>query len=248
MTVHSPDFYQKEYDVYIEETPLEARFDPLTIQCLVLEAVERHEAYGLFFDDYLKKRMQFIGYDESEKKRLSFYLPVFPALRTVDFAVHYRLSITRFMVLLIEIGFINFNYDYNEEMQKLKFVKKQMSSYLSNAAARVRYLQLDNRKITLCHGSPSSGNGSKHFTPHVQEWLYNAINDASSHLNMTISDMVYLSWCIGAQKTLPNEVLDPMLGSDISEIIDIFNISQNIHLQNIEHLLSQIKVDGELLH
>ena len=86
MTGHSPDFYQEQYDEYMRDTPLVARFDPMTIQMLVVDAVPKHAAYEMMFDEYLKQRSRFYEYDESEKKRLSFYLPLFPAMLSADFA------------------------------------------------------------------------------------------------------------------------------------------------------------------
>ena len=67
MTEHTADFYQEEYDDYMRDTPLVARFDPATIQMLVADAVPKHAAYEMMFDEYLKQRSRFYEYDESEK-------------------------------------------------------------------------------------------------------------------------------------------------------------------------------------
>lgn len=243
MTPHTSFDFQTEYDEYIENTPLEARFDPMTIQMLVVEAVPKHAAYEMMFEEYLKERTRFIDYDNSEKKRLSFYLPTFPAMRSMDFAFGFGISIHRFNTVLLELGLITFLFDYHTEISTIKDTRKNIGSYITDRTTQMRYMQIDSQKISVgsCNGYRKGD--TKHFAPNVQEWLYNAIGDTAAYLNMSISDIVYLCWCIGAQKTLPMGMVDTMLNSEFSNILDAFNISIKIQSDNILFFLSKIN-DG----
>lgn len=208
---HTDFDFQEEYDEYIENTPLEARFDPMTIQMIVTEAIPKHAAYDMMFDEYIKERTKFYEYDPSEKKRLSFYLPLFPAMLSADFATEYKISYHAFVVRLIELGLIHFQYDYHDEYQNIKTVKKNLSKLITTPTRKAHYLQMNKQDICLgsCAGARTPSN--KHFTPSVPLWLYNAVTDCSSYINMSISDLVYLCWCIGLSKTIPESISNPVI-------------------------------------
>jgi len=240
---HKPDFYQEDYDEYVEETKLEARFDPLTIQMLVVEAIPKHAAYEMMFDEYLKQRSRFYEYDESEKKRLSFYIPLFPAMLSADFATDYKISYHAFMVRLIELGLVHFQYDYNEQYQFIKTAKQNLSKLITDDEKRAYYIQLDKQSICLgsCGNMKTSGR-TKHFTPSVPEWLYNAATDCSSYINTTTSDFVYLCWCIGLVETLPEEITNPVIVRESRNIISEFDRELRILEKRIKQTVSEINV------
>lgn len=239
MVDHAFD-YQTEYDVYIENTPLEARFDPLTIQCLVRDAIPKHAAYDLSFEEYLEKRSALSEYDQTDKKRLSFYLPIYPSLRSQDYAYKYKLSITKFLVSIIELGLITFLYDYHDEITSIKDSREKMESYLTNERAGMLYIHLDRQKISLDSTAGSRTGGCKHFVPSCQEWLYNAVTDVAAYLNMPVSDLAYLCWCIGLQKTTQENVLDKLTETNIHNVLEQFNFEINILNKRIVTILMEL--------
>jgi hypothetical protein len=234
--------YQEDYDEYVEETKLEARFDPLTIQMLVVEAIPKHAAYEMMFDEYLKQRSRFYEYDETEKKRLSFYLPLFPAMLSADFATEYQISYHSFLVRLIELGLIHFQYDYHEEYQFIKNSKKNLSKLIKTETKKSYYLQLNKQNISLgsCAGARMSG--TKHFTPSVPEWLYNAVSDCSAYINTTTSDFVYLCWCIGLLETIPERISNPVILLESELITRDFRREILILNERIKDIVFEINV------
>ncbi len=230
----------ESYEEYISSTPLEARFDPATIQIMVVEAIQKHAAYEMQFDEYLRQRSRFSEYDESEKKRLSFYLPLFPAMRSQDFAYEYEISLNKFLVNLVELGLITFLYDYHGDCSETKRAKHELSKAITSERTKILYLQVDKQKINLGSTVGSRDGISKHFSPGVQEWFYNAINDAAAYLNMTTSDLAYLCWCIGVQKTLKQDIIDKMLDKDIDNVMQLFRYELEIYLNRINSLLKDV--------
>ena len=243
---HSPDFYQKEYDVYIEETPLEARFDPLTIQCLVKEAIPKHAAYDLSFEEYLEKRSALIEYDLTEKKRLTFYLPLYPALRSQDYAFKYKLSITRFLTAIIELGLICLQYDYHDDVNSIRECRGEMSNYLVTSRAGMLYNQIARHTISIDSAAGARNGKCKHFALSCPEWLYNTITEKASVLNMTISDLTYLCWCIGLQKCSTESIVDYLTRTNIENILDQFNFEIDILNKRITTICMELHAEGEL--
>jgi hypothetical protein len=220
-------------DEYYESTKLEARFDPLTIQSLVVEAIPKHAAYEMMFDEYIKQRSQLMNRDDSEHKRLSFYLPLFPAMLSADFATEYKLSYHRFLIFAIELGLIMFKYDYNEEYKLSKQGKRELSKTVTTSTRKLHYLQMDKQKICVGSCDNQRHGASKHFTPNVPEWLYNAISDCAAYLNMSITDFSYLCWCIGTTRTIPNDIMNPLLDRENSVIIQSFETELSIYTDRI---------------
>jgi hypothetical protein len=231
-----------DLDDYYESTKLEARFDPLTIQLLVVEAIPKHAAYGMLFEDYIKQRKKFMSYDETEKKRLSFYLPLFPAMMSSDYATAFDISYHQFLVFMVELGLITFMYDYHDQYQTVKEGKKTLSKLVTSERNRIYYLQMD--KQTICIGSCGGfKNGkTKHFSPTVPEWLYNAITDSATYINMSISDFVYLCWCVGMKSALTNDQANPILDKDNTGILTSFDHEFSIYADRIEHSLIEMKL------
>lgn len=233
MTEHNADFYQEEYEEYMRDTPLVARFDPMTIQLLVTEAVPRHAAYGMMFDEYAKQRSRFTEYDDSEKKRLSFYFQRLPSRVSSDLAFTYKTSHHRFMILIIELGLITFHVDYHDEYNMAKTIRKKVFDGVETETNLKQYMQIEKQTIELGSGAGRMQGSTKHFVPSVPEWLYNAVTDASIYLNMSISDFTYLCWCIGVRNNLPDSVLPKIMGQKFDDTINTFNFELNEYIDSI---------------
>lgn len=247
MSPNNEDYLQTEYEDYLEDTPLVARFDPATIQMLVVEAIPKHAAYEMTFSEYLKERSRFSEYDGTDKKRLTFYLPLYTAMRSQDIAdLHQNTSVSRFLIALLELGLITFLYDYHSEISTIKRCRSDMRKYLTCERAAHRYTHMDRQKIILNSANGSRDGSCKHFSPGCQEWFYNAITDTAAYINMSSSDMAYLCWCIGMQKVSP-DMSDSITDKMVSDVISKFNFEFDILSERISATLSGIKNDSELL-
>jgi len=240
-SVYDDTIEYETIDEYIENTPLEARFDVNTIRMLVEEAIPKHRAYDMSFDQYFLQRSRFSEYDESEKKRLSFYLPLYPAMRTQDFADYYSISVHKFLTTIIELGLITFLYDYHDDCNVIKTTRASMKQFLTTEYNRSYYLDIKKQTITIgsCSGSRSS-DGPMHFVPSVQEWLYNAMNDVSIYMNITVTDLSYLCWCIGTTKTVDSDCIDRLTEKDNLEVMDKFNIGVTMYLEKINAVYNKL--------
>ena len=230
-----------EYDEWLMSTPLEERFDLGTLELLVVEGVPKHAAHDMLLEEYIKSRTKFIRYDDTEKKRLSFYLPLFPAMRSADFASMFNISLTKFLVASIELGLIHFMYDYHDKYDGAISIKKAIGKQITDGKGKILYMQINKQKITLDSSAGVKSGACTHFTPSVYEWFYDALAATANALNMSISDLCYCCWCITIQNSMPNDMIDKMTDQDVREILTQFNVEIDIYGRRIEQLLSHIK-------
>ena len=231
-------------DEYIEQTPREARFDVNTIRLLCVEAFQKHQAYGMLFEEYQRKRSQFMDSDDSERKRLSFYFPKFPARVSSDLAIINNTSHHRFLILMIELGLITFHVDYHDEYKIVKDGRPSIFNHLTTTSNHHLYLQIEKQTIVLNSGTGYKQGGSKHFVPSVPEWLYNAAMDAAVYLNMSISDFIYLCWCIGVQNSLPEDMVPKIVGDHTLEVCYTFKMELQEYSDRILNILEKMNVSS----
>lgn len=233
------DLYE-EYDEYVENTPLEARFDYLTIEMAVTEAFPKHEAYGMMFPDYYKKRKILSGYDDTEKRRLSFYFPLFYAMLSADLADIQHIDTHPFILSLAELGLIHVNVDYAEEFRTIKESRAKLFSSIKSDESKNRYMQLSKQTVNLGSSIGARSGGSKHFSPNVQEWLYNAVTNLAIAIDISATDMVFLSWCYGLLKCFPEGELTDYILSDVRGVVKVFDYEIRQKSGNLEWLTKQI--------
>jgi hypothetical protein len=228
--------FQDEYDEYIKSTPVEARFDYLTIEMAVTEAFPKHEAYGMMFSEYHRMRAKLSGYDESEKKRLSFRMPRYYAHVASDLAMANKISIHRTVILLIELGLIHFQVDYASEYSDAKNGRNRLFWGLKTPDDRSVYRQIEKQTIVLESMGSRNAGASIHFIPSVPEWLYNAIMDIRAYLNMSGTDFIFFCWCYGCINCFEESALPDIVRSDIKKVCDEFNFEIKAYSKRINEL------------
>jgi hypothetical protein len=57
-------------------------------------------------------------------------------------------------------------------------------------------------------------------------------------LNMSASDMIYLCWCIGADKSLEQKYRNVVLDNDLKEILNHFDREINLYSKTISWIAS----------
>lgn len=237
--------YKEHHDQMLEEEiPIEDRFDWQTTKALCVGDVRKHKAYGMNIEEYAKNRRSYMDSDDTERHRLSYYLPKFPAMLTLDMANSIDMSTHRFMILLIELGLINFQVDYHSKYQIAKKHRRDIHKQVRTQKAKTYYMQLDKQTISLSTGSGHRNGISKHFSPSVPLWLYDAVTEVAANLNMSISDLVYICWCIGVSKTMPNDCVCKMLDEEINTIMDIFITEFEIYIKRISDIACELNVSG----
>jgi len=230
----------EEYDIWLMSTPLEARFDIDTLETLVCEGIAKHAAHDMTLEEYIKSRTKFIRYDDTEKKRLSFYLPLFPAMRSADFADQFNISLTKFLVSSIELGLIRFMFEYHEQYDGAVSIKRAIGRKITDTPSKIMYMQISKQKISLNSATGVKSGEATHFTPNVYEWFYDALAATSIALNISMTDLCYCCWCITMQNAMSNDMIDSMLGQDISDVLHYFDVEIDIYGRRIENLLSYI--------
>ena len=224
--------FSYEYDEYVENTPLEARFDYLTIEMAVTEAFPKHEAYGMLFKDYHAKRAQLQGYDETDKKRLSFRFPSHFAHVATDIALRQKVSLHRALILLIELGLIHFQVDYHDEYHDIREWRLASFDNLCDSESLRKYKRIERHNIVL----DSGGRAAPHFAPNVPEWLYNAVMDTKAYLNMTSSDLIFFCWCYGCLNCFEEKTIPPIVKEDLMKVCGDFRYEVQEYQRQIQAL------------
>ena len=230
--------FQTDYDEYIENTPLEARFDYLTIKLIVTEAYEPHRAYGMSFSEYRTERSRMANYDGTDKKRLSYYLPPFYARVAADLAFINNISFHKFMTLMIELGLIHFQVDYRDEYNTIREGRKTLFNQMGTTNGEKRYMQLDKQTITLGSCSGAKTGLAKHFAPSVPEWLSNAISEVSNYLNISGTDLIFLCFCISVINCLGEDTLPSPVVKNSNNICSQFDYEIDVYSKRISGLLT----------
>lgn len=210
-----------DIDDYIANTPLEARFDPSTIELIVTEAFPKHDAYGMLFADYHAKRSCMQGYDESDKKRLSFRFPAYFAHVAADIALLQKVSLHRSIVLLVELGLIHFQVDYHDSYADIRTWRTDSYKNLKTEESLRKYRRMERHGVVI--GSAVTGRASPQFVPSVPEWLYNAVMDIKSYLNMSGSDFVFFCWCYGCINCMTDDQIPEIIREDIKKSCNEFD-------------------------
>src|SRR5512138_3706966 len=105
--------------------------------------VPEHPAYRAQFADYVRNRSKYIDTDDSAKARISFYLPKFIAKATSDLAVGHKVSFSRFISHICEIGMITFQVDYHDPYQIIRYTRSGMVAHLDTEQDRNLYMRMD---------------------------------------------------------------------------------------------------------
>ncbi len=225
-------------DDELEDIPEEERFDWKTTRSICIEGNHKHRAYGMPFEEYVKNRSKYIDADETERSRLSYYLPSFPSALSADCASLMHISANRFLNLMIEMGLITFQVDYHEPYNIIKRGRSDLLSSVKDDDSRHRYMRIAEYDIKLGSATGARCGSTKHHSPSVPVWLHDAIAEASTYLNMSTSDMVYLCWCFGAKKSLEQKYRNVVLDKEIEEILSNFDREINLYSKTISWIVS----------
>lgn len=230
------EFAEQEEQTYTGEADISDKFDWRAISILCVSGIPKHKAYGMTFPDYRERRESVVDEDTTEKKRLSFYVPKFPAMMAMSYSLKYKCSHHKFVLLIIELGLIHFQYDYHDDYHHIKKIKCDAMGHVIDETSRIQYMRLSEQQLSICSGSASSINAPKHYSPSVPEWLYNAISDLSIYLNMSITDVVYLCYCNGIVRCLPEQDQNVMLMHDCNEILLKFGMQLKSYILTIKNI------------
>lgn len=195
--LHTHEFSQGLLE---EQLQIDYEWKDDQIQLICASAVPHHPAYGMSFPEYKKNRNALTSSDDVEKVRLSFRLTPFMSMVSSALATRHKLSHYRFLILVIELGMINFQKDYQDDYETIKQFRENMLAHLSDDEQSHQFMQLEKQTVDMGIISRTY----KCFTPTVAEWLANTVRDTSVYLNMSTSDFVNLCWCLGIERTMPD--------------------------------------------
>lgn len=214
---------RSELDLQDALNPEVEYYDWKNTYAACISPVPSHPAYRANFSDYIKNRESYIDTDSSERTRLSFYLPMLQARLSADIAAGYRISFSKFISYISEIGLITLQIDYHDQYHIAKIARTSMLEKLINEDAKRTYLQLDKMAISLGSISGHQGQYSRHFSPSVPSWLYNAINDVAVYLNMSKSDVIFLCWNIGMKHSIDSQYKGAAVVKEVDDLLGHFD-------------------------
>lgn len=239
-----PDQYAEHHQSLLEDIPEEDRFDWQTTKALCVGDVRKHRAYGMGIKEYAQRRKEFMDADDGDKRRMSFYLPTFHAMLSTDMASTLNMSTHRFSILIIELGLINFQVDYHDKYQIAKNRRKPLHMSVKTERDGVIYQQLGKQTISVNSSAGHRQGRCKHSTPYVPLWLYDAVLEVSENLNMSISDLVYICWCIGISKAMDKNCICELLQKELHTVMSSFIIELDIYTKRISEIESMLKDDN----
>jgi hypothetical protein len=226
------------------ETPVTERFDWKSVKILCVEGIPKHKAYGMLFEEYARQREMVSEHDTTERKRLSFYLPLLHSMFTSEYAALYNVSLHKFMILILELGLIHFQHDYYDDYRVARqFHGKAMLDRITSPDAISLFMKSNVHKIELGSCMGSRIGKAKHYTPAVPEWLYLAVTDSARYLGMTVSDFVFLCWAIGMQRGISDSKKNAMLSNINDELLKNFNFEFVYYCKNIRRSICDISGD-----
>lgn len=228
-----------ELDLQDALAPQVTYYDWQNTSAACIAPVPEHPGYRCSFSEYIKNRDKFVEADLSDKTRLTFHLPRFQARISSDIASgNYRISFSRFITHIIEVGLITFQIDYHDKYHIIKSVRSEMVLKVVDEKSRNLYMQLDKMTISL-DSSGRAANG-RQFSPAVPTWLYNAINDTSVYLNMSKSDVVFLCWNIGMKYSIDNRYKSTLMQRDVDSFLENFEYELTNYSNYIYHIHEQL--------
>ena len=242
---NSPEYRTLHPEDFPDETSIENKFDWQAIRMLCIEAVPKHRAYGMLFPEYKKNRERLLDEDTTEKRRLSFYFPKIDAAVGKTYAAEFGCSYHRFMLLIIELGIIKFQHDYQDNYSTMKRIHKNARQMIDSNGdlGLCKFEQFAQQGIYLGTASGPKDN-RKHFAPNVPEWLYNAISEISEYMGVCMSDMIYLCYCIGMTSAIPFELKSCVIEKRSKEVIASFEM-QFRSLVQVVKIIETMEVETE---
>lgn len=239
--VPSGGITKDELDIQDSLEPEVEYYDWTNTSAACISPVPSHPAYRSDFQDYISNRTVYYDTDHSDKTRLSFYLPKFQARLSSDIAAcGYHISFSKFITHLVELGLITFQIDYHDQYQIVKYARGAMVKKLVNERTRNLYVQLDKMTISLGSIHGHRGGDSRHFTPSVPTWLYNAVSDVAVYLNMSKSDLVFLCWNIGMRHSISENYKSPLVARDIEDFMQNFEFELESYSKFVNDISSQM--------
>lgn len=240
------DFFESEtdYDTYVEHTPLEARFDPLTIELLVTEAFPKHEAYGMQFADYYRERKRMSGYGDAETSRITFYFPKYISNVAIDLSSINKIAAHPFIVAMCELGLIHAQVDYADDFAIVKDARIKIFNAINSDESQNRYMQLEKQTIDLGSATGHRAGRAKMFSPAVPNWFHNAAIEISGRLNMSVTDLMYFSWCYAATRCIPDGSMPMYVRNDIEKVTKAFDYEIRQYSNRVSDIYSQSEKYG----
>lgn len=223
----------------LESIPEEERFDWKTISSICIHGNPKHRAYGASFGEYVRNRSHYVDSDENEKARLSFYMPRFESCMSSDLASILKLSSARFLNHIIEIGLITMMVDYHDQIEIIKHSRSNIMTSVVDKESQQAYMFMTRLPVTLGSSCGARRGESIHHAPTVPIWLYNAIGDVSTYLNMAMSDVVLLCWSLGYSKSLEPEYRNIVMNDHIKELVEHFDMEINLYTRSINMLTTK---------
>lgn len=82
----------------------------------------------------------------------------------------------------------------------------------------------------------------------VPDWLYDAVSDVAVNLNMSVSDFVYLCWCIGASTAISENMVPEIVGKDFSAILSRFRMSMEGYTFQIKSTVERMAKSESIIN
>lgn len=211
---HESDFEQKDNP-----------FDWKNLKAACVGTAPHHPAYEMTFEEYAKRRSEYVDSDGHPMIQLGFRVPDYHAFVLPAFSRRRNSqtggSLYRYMTLTIEKGLIALQQDYHDLYTAINSSTDAIA--IQNTEDHQRYVwaceTLNAHKINL--GTSSRTNTL--YSPGVASWLGDAVKQVCGDMKMTQSDLTVVCMSMGIieeSETLP---LPSSALTEFQKLIDKFD-------------------------
>jgi hypothetical protein len=231
--IRPEQFFEHDIHILDDDTGV-TYFDWKTISARCISPDPHHPAYGMSISEYIRRRAEFLDYDDSGKSQIVFRVPPVVAMGIIRLARKHHISPTRYISFILEYGLVTYRKDYhgtasvlNADLDDL-FQKAETPQMLEVVGQCL--------KQTISLGSACKEN--KLFSPSLQDWMSGVIKSTAMELNCSQSDMAYVCILIGIRKDAEEFPMPKAYMDIVNQSVTKFNFELDMLKSRVQHLLT----------
>ena len=209
----------------------EEQFDWKSISGICRKPVPSHPAYDMTFEEYARRRMEFVDDDGHPTVGITFRMPPVMAFLLPTLA-RKRNDVTggsmyRYLTLALELGVIHFQKDYYDIYTDITKNHDALFNLITGDDDKTSWMCKVVGRKSIGMGTSARTNEDA-FCPHVSYWLAASLKQICGDVKMTQSDLAVLSIAKGVLLDSDTADLPPGVLSIFEKFIREFEFQLNI--------------------
>lgn len=200
-------------------------FDWRSLKAACVGTASFHPAYEMTFEEYAKRRNEYIDSDENPLVNLNFRLPDYHAFVVPAFARRRSAqtggSLYRYMTLTIEKGLISLQHDYHDLYSAINISTDAIATQDTPDYSKYVWSceTLNCLRITL----GTSARSNNQYSPAVSSWFGDAIRQVCGDMKITQNDLTVVCMSIGILEEAKTMPLPSSVTTEIQKLVGKFD-------------------------